>query len=164
MAKKAPAAVAALVPGRHLALVELLDQHWAIATIDAIAVVTPDEHGWRLAWSRPWYDVAGGDWDEEEHTLKITWVDNSTGATLTTLDDAPKHFPRVFKERVDSSIVYVEFERIPGSRAQLRASVRRKPDGELFSQISATRDVRRTPELDEQLAQLERRLWEIVGL
>lgn len=164
MAKKAPAAAVALVPGKALASAELVEHDWAIATTEAIAVVTSNDAGWRRAWSRPWFEVAGGDWDEDAHTLTITWVDNSAEMVLTTLDDAPKQFPRVFKERVDSSIVYVEFERIPGSSAQLRASIRRTPEGELFSQISATRDVRRTARLEAQLDELEQRLWEIVGM
>ncbi len=163
MAKKIPAAAAEPVPGKLLAAVELDDRSWAMASTEVIATAVPAGDGWALGWSRPWIEVAGGEWDEDAHSLTISWVDNSPQVVLTTLDDAPKKFPRVFKERVDASIVYVEFERIPGSGAQLRASIRRTPDGELVAQISATRDVRRTPSLERQLDDLERRLWEIVG-
>lgn len=159
MARKPPSQLTGLIPGKILVAEETRTDTWVLLSSDAIAEATA---GGDVLWQRPWHEVAGGDWDDEEHTLVVTWVDNQPESRIETARDAPKRFPRVFKERVDATVVYAETERIPGG-GRLRAAIRRTPTGELISQISSTTDVPQTPELERRIDELETKLWEMVG-
>lgn len=147
------------VSGKLLSAEPLLDEKWALITRDAFSVVNP---GGELLLQRPWHEVATGEWDDERHILEITWVDGSRATRLKTQDDSPINFPRIFKERVDASVVYSET--IPVRGGVIRGALRRTPAGELISQISSDGELQQSLELDQQIAALEQKLWEFIGI
>lgn len=159
MTKKAPRAVRRAAPGRVLAAERLVDDTWAIVSTDAFAVVTP---AGEVQVQRPWHEVATGEWDGERHVMTISWVDGERPTRIKTVRESPVHFPRTFKERVDASVVYSDNVTVPGG--ELRGALRRTPSGELISQISSDVPLEQTPALEEQIVELERKMWEFVGI
>lgn len=157
--KKAPRQIRRLARGKVLAQEQLINDSWALVTTDVFAIVqAPAE----LTLERPWHEVATGEWDDQKHIMTITWVDGSRPTRVKTADDAPVAFPRLFKERVDASVVYSES--LPVAGGILRGALRRTPEGELISQISSDRELPATAALEQQVAELERKLWEFVGI
>jgi hypothetical protein len=156
-----PAAAAEKMPaGVRPLLVQALDGGgWAVLARGSVLVVTDDD----LVLDRPWSDVDHGDWDGETRTMTLTWVDGATPTSLTLTEEAPSRFPLLIREQVEHSLVQVITEKAPGG-GQLRAAVRRGPDGELFSQVTASGKVRSGPALEAQIADLERRIRSAVGL
>lgn len=157
--KNAPRQVRTAVPGKPLTQELLHDGTWAVLTTDVFAVV---ETSGAVVEQRPWHEVALGEWEDERHVMSITWVDGSRPTRIKTDDAAPIAFPRIFKERVDASLVYFETVPIPGGL--LRGALRRTPSGELISQISSDTELAATPELEAQIAALEQKLWDFVGI
>lgn len=157
--KKAPRAIRRLAPGKFLVGELLSDDRWALVTTQAFAIVTQQNE---VLLNRPWHEVATGDWDDERHILSIGWVDGSKPTRIKTYDEAPITFPRIFKERVDASVVYSET--LPVSGGVLRGALRRTPKGELISQISSDEQLPQSPELEQQVMELERKLWDFVGI
>lgn len=156
---KAPTTQRRSVEGRVLAEELLVDDSWAFASTSGFAVV--GREGEVIA-QRPWHEVATGEWDDERHIMTVTWVDGSRPTRIKTVDPDPISFPRIFKERVDASVVYSETH--PAAGGELRGALRRTPSGELISQISSDRELENTPELEKQVADLEQKLWDFVGI
>lgn len=125
-------ALASLVTSgdRAIAQASLVDGSWAVATRAGLALLTPDPA------LRPWSDVDRGRWDPEDATLVVQWVDGSTPLELVMAKPTRTAFLRVFRERVQSSVVMSETVRLPeGSSA--RVAVRRSASDELFLQVVA---------------------------
>jgi len=157
--KKAPRPVRRAVRGKLLAEELLIDDSWALITATDFAIV---DAGGEVKVERPWHEVATGEWDGDRHIMTVTWVDGSRPTRLKTADEAPVTFPRIFKERVDASVVYSETLPVPGG--ELRGALRRTPSGELISQISSDTALQATPDLEKQIAELEQKLWDFVGI
>lgn len=157
--KNAPRKVRTAVPGKILVTEPLHDGTWAVISTDVFAVVNTSGE---VLEQRPWHEVATGDWDGERHIMSITWVDGSAMTRIKTEHDAPVAFPRIFKERVDASLVY--FETVPVTGGLLRGALRRKPNGELISQISSDSKLSGSAELEAQIAALEQKLWDFIGI
>lgn len=156
---KAPRHIRRTLDGRVLAEEQLINDGWAFVTVRSFAVVGNDGE---IRVQRPWHEVATGEWDGERHTMTVTWVDGSQPTRFKTTDDAPVAFPRVFKERVDASVVYSES--LPVAGGVLRGALRRTPSGELISQISSDTALANSPQLEEYIAALEQKLWDFVGI
>lgn len=157
--KKAPRPIRRAVRGKLLAEELLIDDSWALITATDFAIV---DAGGEVKVERPWHEVATGEWDGDRHIMTVTWVDGSRPTRLKTADEAPVTFPRIFKERVDASVVYSETLPVPGG--ELRGALRRTPSGELISQISSDTALQATPDLEKQIAELEQKLWDFVGI
>lgn len=138
---------------------QLTHNQWAIVTTAAFAVV---DEGGEVVVSRAWHEIATGEWDEDRHVLTVSWVDGTNPIRVKTIDPAPVNFNRVFKERVDASVVYSESHPVPGG--VLRGALRRTPTGELISQISSDGQLAHTPQLQQQIEWLEAKLWDFVGI
>lgn len=156
---KAPRSVRRAAQGKSLAEELLVDDTWAVVSSQVFAIVTP---AGEIAQQRPWHEVATGEWDSERHIMTITWVDGSRPTRIKTVDEAPVNFPRLFKERVDASVVYAET--LPVAGGVLRGALRRTPSGELISQISSDVKLPNTSGLEAQVAELEQKLWDFVGI
>ncbi|TDE89993.1 hypothetical protein EXU48_18895 [Occultella glacieicola] len=156
-----PTAAAGKMPaGVRPLLVQALDGGgWAVLAGAGLLVVTEDE----LVLHRPWSDVDHGDWDGEANAMTLTWVDGAAPTRLDLTEDVPARFPLLIREQVEHSLVQVITEKAAGG-GQLRAAIRRGPDGELFSQVTSSGKVRRGPALEAQIADLEKRIRTAVGL
>lgn len=157
--KNAPRHVRTAVAGKPLVQELLHDGTWAVLSTDVFAIV---ESSGEAVESRPWHEVAMGEWESERHTMTITWVDGSRPTRIRTADAVPVNFPRIFKERVDASLVY--FETVPVAGGLLRGALRRKPNGEVISQISSDTKLPKTPEIEAQITELEQKLWDFLGI
>lgn len=149
-------AVAALV-GRGARAAD--EPAWAAATASGVVVL--DRAGVR--WRRAWTDVEHGSWAEATETLTITWVDGSPARALELSPEAGRWFPEAFRDRVQASVVHVERRTLPGL-GEVRAMIRRAPDGELLSQLLVPG--RRALAPDEQVTadRLESEARRAVGL
>src|SRR5690625_85644 len=156
---KAPRPVRRAVGGKLLAEELLSDDSWALLTATSFAIVEP---GGEEKDERHWHEFATGEWEGDRHIRTVTWVDGSRPTRLKTVDESPITFPRIFKERVDASVVYSETLPVPGG--ELRGALRRTPAGELISQISSDAALQSTPDLEKQITELEQKLWEFVGI
>lgn len=156
---RAPRHFRKLVSGKPLADELLANGNWAIVTNEVFALLSGEGE---VLLARPWHEIATGEWDGDRHVLTITWVDGTQPLRVKTRDPAPASFTRVFKERVDASVVYAETTPVPGG--VLRGSLRRTPSGELISQISSDTKLTQTPELAVAVERLEARLWEFIGI
>ena len=113
-----------------IAQASLTDGSWAVATRRGLALLS------EVATVRPWSDVDRGRWDPESSTLTVQWVDGSPPSALEVVHPTRTAFLRVFRERVQSSVVMAETVRLPeGSSA--RVAVRRSEQDELFIQVVA---------------------------
>ncbi|MBK5248660.1 MAG: hypothetical protein JJE50_04370 [Actinomycetales bacterium] len=159
--KHLPPALSAHLPSadRPLVAEPLDDGAWAVLARGALSVVAEDG----VRWRRPWHEVDRGEWDDEQHTMTLTWVDGSPATILILTNDAPREFPSTIRELVQSSLVHLETARLPGG-VVLRAAIRRSEDGSLFSQVSSTGQVRRDPYLEQKIDALEARVRSAVGL
>ncbi|MEP7763616.1 hypothetical protein [Sanguibacter sp. 25GB23B1] len=115
---------------RAIAQASLVDGSWAVATREGLALLTA------APVLRPWSDVDRGRWDPEEAALVVQWVDGSSPLELVMAKPTRTAFLRVFRERVQSSVVMSETVHLPeGSSA--RVAVRRSATDELFLQVVA---------------------------
>lgn len=113
-----------------IAQASLTDGSWVVATRRGLALLagTPAV--------RPWSDVDRGRWDPETSTLTVQWVDASPPTALEIAQPTRTALLRVFRERVQSSVVMAETVHLPeGSTA--RVAVRRGADDSLFVQVVA---------------------------
>ncbi len=133
-----PADVAVHLPaGDHVLAVAPLapdglgaENLWAVATVSGVAVVTRDG----VRWRREWVDVDHGSWSADTESLTVTWVDGAPERTLALAPEAGRRFPEAFRDRVQASVVHVERRTVSGL-GDVRAMVRRSPDGTLLSQL-----------------------------
>lgn len=82
---------------------------------------------------REWADVDRATYDMESNVIRVHWVDGDEPTPLT-LDGRHSVLPQVLRERVQWSVVLAEPVKLPGGRSA-RVAVRRRADGELFSQV-----------------------------
>ncbi|MBI9114329.1 hypothetical protein [Sanguibacter suaedae] len=106
------------------------DGSWAVATRHHLVLATTGD-----IRRRPWCDVDRGRWDPESDTVEVDWVDRSPTTALHVADPRRTTFVRVFRERVQWSVVLSETVRLPDGAA--RVAVRRAPEGDLFVQVVA---------------------------
>jgi hypothetical protein len=131
------------------ALVTSTGEAWAFATraellmISAPEAVSGQDDESRGAPSvvvqREWSDVDRATYDTESNVIQVHWVD-SDEATPLPLDGRRSVLPQVLRERVQWSVVLAEPVKLPGGRSA-RVAVRRRADGELFSQVIGGGDV-----------------------
>ncbi|WP_454858418.1 hypothetical protein [Promicromonospora soli] len=88
---------------------------------------------------REWADVDRATYDMESNVIRVHWVDGDEPTPLT-LDGRRSVLPQVLRERVQWSVVLAEPVKLPGGRSA-RVAVRRRADGELFSQVIGGRGV-----------------------
>ncbi|ACZ21342.1 hypothetical protein Sked_14030 [Sanguibacter keddieii DSM 10542] len=114
---------------RVLAHGRLEDGSWAVAT--AASLIRSD--GTSTA-ACSWTDVDRGAWDPTTATLTVTWVDGSPPLVLTVADPRRTALMRVFRERVQASVVMSETVALgPGLTA--RVAVRKDLHGNLVTQV-----------------------------
>ncbi|MGL5816863.1 MAG: hypothetical protein ACRCYR_04825 [Phycicoccus sp.] len=117
----------------------------------------------RVVVSRPWHLVDSGTWSGADLALRVTWVDGATPVRVTLPEPGP--LPELFRERVQSSVVYGETVDL-GERRTARVVVRRDlATGALLAQTVLGRGVRSTdPGVPERVAAGLARVREQVGL
>lgn len=127
-----------LAPGdKALGSALLDDGAWAVATQQALVVVpspqasTPAERAIR-SW--PWCDVDRAGWDPATASLTVRWVDASEPLPLRLSHPESPTFARVFRERVQHSVVLAETVQLPDGLSA-RVAVRRTPEGDLITQV-----------------------------
>lgn len=116
---------------RVLAHGRLEDGSWAVATTTSL--VRSD--GSSTA-SCVWCDVDRGSWDPESSTLTVTWVDGHAPLLLRIADPAKTSLMRVFRERVQASVVMSETVPL-GTGLTARVAVRKDHHGALVTQVVA---------------------------
>ncbi|MGL5861529.1 MAG: hypothetical protein ACRCY9_09785 [Phycicoccus sp.] len=122
----------------------------------------PDDRA-RVVVSRSWHLVDSGTWSGADLALRVTWVDRAAPVRVTLPE--PGALPELFRERVQSSIVYGETVDL-GERRTARVVVRRDlATGALLAQSVLGRGVRGTdPGVREQVTAALARVREQVGL
>lgn len=132
---------------------------YAIATEHRVVLDLGDQ-----VMVRRWCDVDSASLDAQSAELTIRWADGS-GATTVTLSDAkPQAFARVFRERVQSSVVHAETVKLPGG-GTVRVAVRRDENDALFSEVIGDGRVRLDdPATASVIVAAEARVRESVGL
>ena len=131
-------------------LVTSAGEAWAFATRAELLLISAPEgaNGQGDAASRgapsvvvhrEWADVDRATYDTESNVIRVHWVDGDEPTPLT-LDGRRSVLPQVLRERVQWSVVLAEPVKLPGGRSA-RVAVRRRADGELFSQVIGGRDV-----------------------
>lgn len=159
MSNKAPKRLRQVVSGKILTEEAISDGGWVFVSTRVLAVL--DSEG-EIRVQRPWHEVAIGEWDDSRNVMTVQWVDGDRPLRVRTENPHPINFPRIFKERVDASVVYAETVPVPGGF--LRGALRRTPEGELISQISSDGELPNSPDLEERIKKLEAKLWEFVGI
>lgn len=132
------------------ALVTSSGEAWAFATRAELLVVsalegTSENDGAEsrgapsVVVHREWSDVDRATYDMESNVIRVHWVDGDEPTPLT-LDGRRSVLPQVLRERVQWSVVLAEPVKLPGGRSA-RVAVRRRANGDLFSQVIGGRDV-----------------------
>ncbi|MDO5719174.1 MAG: hypothetical protein Q4P05_00375 [Actinomycetaceae bacterium] len=109
-----------------------------------------------------WHEIQRAKWDGETQTLSIHWVDPARQAAVFEAEaEDPQSLMMSFEEYVEYAVVTTG-QRQTHSGTIITASIRRRPDGELFSALVVDGSL---DEEGEQLAHdLESKLRESVGL
>lgn len=115
--------------GRPLATTEI-DGGWAYVTPAALLVTTSGE----VTVQREWCDVDRAAADPESGTITVQWVDGAEPLVLELATDRPTTFPQALRERVQWSVVHAAPVSLSDGRSA-RVAVRRRANGELFSQV-----------------------------
>lgn len=112
--------------------------------------------------ARPWHLVDGGNWNHDEFTLTVSWVDGARPQQWVFRDSTA--LLAALRERVQASVVLAEV--IPLGSRQARVVIRKNlADGTLHDQTILGRGVRMTdPGVAEALSDARARLREQVGL
>ncbi len=134
----------------------LEDGRWFAVGAAEVAVIGVDG----VALRTPWTDLESATWDGESRELTLSRVDGAPPTVLRLATDDVFRLMTAVRERVNGSIVHVEYLATAGG--EIRALVRRSADGTLFSQLVA-----RGPVTDadmEAAASLERRARAAAGL
>jgi hypothetical protein len=132
------------------ALVTSAGEAWAFATRAELLLITAPEAASgqggdesrgapSVVVHREWADVDRATYDTEPNVIQVYWVDGDEPTALA-LDDRRTVLPQVLRERVQWSVVLAEPVTLPGGRSA-RVAVRRRADGELFSQVIGGRGV-----------------------
>ncbi|HLV05691.1 hypothetical protein [uncultured Georgenia sp.] len=156
-----PDPVAAHLPrgDRPLAAAPMTNGSWVVVARDALLVVGEDGLGQRTAW----HEIETGVWDGDTRTFTITWADRERPEQSLVLEhDDVAVLTAALRERVQASVVH--HETIEVGRTRVRATVRRREDGSLYSLLTAFGPLPRDEDVERQLDDLERRVREAVGL
>lgn len=156
-----PDAVAAHLPAgdKPLASAPMRNGSWAVVARDALLVVGEDGLGQRTVWD----EIETGTWDGDTRTFTITWADRERPDQPLVLDsDDVDLLTAAMRERVQASVVHQEVIEI--DRTRVRATVRRREDGSLYSLLTAFGPLPRSEDVDRRLDELEARVREAVGL
>ncbi len=156
-----PTAVAAHLArtDRVLLAERLAGGGWAVITRDAL--VLADDDGIRLRAA--WHEIDTGAWEGSSLTFTITWADRRRAdEQLVLTHDDVATFTAALRERVQASVVHAET--IELGPARVRATVRRREDGALYSMVTAFGALEGTPEETAEIDDLERRVRESAGL
>lgn len=155
-------------------LVTSSGEAWAFATRAELLMVSvpgapagqgePESRGApAVVVQREWADVDRATYDTESNVIRVHWVDGGEPTPLT-LDGRRSVLPQVLRERVQWSVVLAEPVRLPGGRSA-RVAVRRRVDGELFSQVIGGGDVDLTdPDVAGVIDAAEARVRNAAGL
>lgn len=112
---------------------------------------------------REWSDVDRATYDKESNVIRVHWVDGDEPTPLP-LDGRRSVLPQVLRERVQWSVVLAEPVKLPGGRSA-RVAVRRRVDGELFSQVIGGGDLDLTdPDIAGVIDAAEARVRNAAGL
>ncbi|GHG51096.1 hypothetical protein GCM10011331_14320 [Flavimobilis marinus] len=145
---------------RPLAVAHLADGGWVAATRSFIVTSS----GAAEASAREWVDVDRASLDPETRTLTVSWADGTGTSALVFADDTAAQLTLVLREQVQSSVVLAESLKLPGG-AVARVAVRRRPSGELFSQVIGDARVNLAdPDTARVVGACEARLREASGL
>lgn len=109
----------------------LADGSWAVATQHTL-----QHTDGTTTLCRAWCDVDRGTWDPDTSTLTATWVDGSPALSLQVADPTKTAFLRVFRERVQASVILSETIEL-GNGLTARAAVRKDSTDHLFTQVVA---------------------------
>ena len=112
----------------------LSDGAWAVATQQMLVVVPAPQSPPAPAESSPWCRVDRAGWDPKESALTVRWVDAAEPTPLHLAHPERTTFARVFRERVQHSVVLAETVHLPDGLSA-RVAVRRGPEGTLFTQV-----------------------------
>ncbi|SDD10882.1 hypothetical protein SAMN05216410_2851 [Sanguibacter gelidistatuariae] len=127
-----------LSPGDSaLASALLRDGGWVVATQHTLVfVAAPDPEQATLAppTSWPWCQVDRASWDPESASLTVRWVDTAAPLPLHLVHPERTTFARVFRERVQYSVILAETVHLPDGLSA-RVAVRRDASGDLFTQV-----------------------------
>ncbi|MBL0888461.1 hypothetical protein HGK34_19610 [Myceligenerans sp. I2] len=121
---------------RPLARTELDDGGWAFASRAALIVTT----GGDVTVDREWCDVDRAAADPASGTITVEWVDGGAPLVLRPRTGTSTSFPQALRERVQWSVVHSAPVNLPGGRSA-RVAVRRRANGELFSQVVGGADL-----------------------
>ena len=158
---RAPRDVVAHLPRRDRALssAPLADDLWAVVTRHALVVLGTDG----LAQRSTWDEIETGAWNGEARTFTITWSDRDREEQVLQVEsDEVADFSAALRERVQSSVVHAELVEVGATR--VRATVRRREDGSLYSQLTAFGPLSGSEAETARLDELERRVREAAGL
>lgn len=113
--------------------------------------------------SRPWHLVDAGNWDQDNFTLTVTWVDGARPNQWVFTESM--QVLAAFRERVQASVVIAEAVPVRGRRTA-RVVIRKDlEDGSIHDQTLLGPGVRLSdPGVDEAISAARARLREQVGL
>lgn len=114
-----------------LAAVQLGEGRWAVASRSGLHLVDDD------VVAAPWSDVDHGVLDPETRTLTVTFVTGGRRDVVLPETRDAQAFARVFRERVEHSLVHTTTVRLPDGSDRARIAVRRGADERLFTQLLA---------------------------
>ncbi len=146
---------------RVLAGVQLTGGGWAVASTRGLHLAHDD--GTSPA-TTPWCDVDRGSLDPESRTLTVWWVSGARRDLVLPDDADGQAFARVFRDRVQQSVVHAVTVPLPGG-GTARVALRRGPDGALFTQAvgDGSADLS-DPEVAAALLRAESQVREAAGL
>lgn len=155
-------------------LVTSTGEAWAFATrAELLLISAPEAPGAQddgesrgapsVVVHREWADVDRATYEADSNVIRVHWVDGDEPTPLA-LDGRRSVLPQVLRERVEWSVVLAEPVRLPGGRSA-RVAVRRRTDGELFSQVIGQGDLDVTdPDIAGVIDAAEARVRNAAGL
>lgn len=143
---------------RQRPALELSDGSWLLLATLGPHVITETD----TQFVGHWHEIQRARWDGEAKTLSIHWVDPARDIVRFHAEaEDPQAFMMSFEEYVEYAVVSTG-QRQTESGTTITASIRRRPDGELFSALVADGPL---DEDGQRLAHdLELKLRESVGL
>ena len=107
---------------------------WVVATQRSLVVVPGPQAPSAVPASSPWCRVDRASWDPAAAALTVSWVDSPEPTPLRLAHPERTSFARVFRERVQHSVVLSETVHLPDGLSA-RVAVRRDAMGDLFTQV-----------------------------
>lgn len=145
-----------------LAAVHLETGGWAIASLRAFHLLADDDAAPDTATA--WCDIDRGSMDPQTRTLTVWWVSGARRALRLPEDVDAQRFARVFRDRVQQSVVQAITVTLPGG-GEAQVALRRAPDGRLFTQTLGNSAVDPSdPEVAAALARAEAAVRDAAGL